>query len=128
MRLVIIETPYSSPLDEDKSFPGTSEANLRYARACMADSIRRGEAPFASHLLYTQLGILDDTSPEQRDLGMCCGAAWVRHLAEWRDPVKAWGPLCAVYTDLGLTSGMKHGIQLASARGIKIVFRSLHDE
>ena len=40
---VIIESPYT----------GDVERNLEYARRCMRDSIKRGEAPFASHLLYT---------------------------------------------------------------------------
>ena len=46
--LVVIETPYSRDV----------EANTEYARACLLDSLRRGEAPIASHLLHTQ--VLDD--------------------------------------------------------------------
>jgi hypothetical protein len=48
MKLVIIESPYA----------GEVEANVAYARACMRDSLGHGEAPIASHLLYTQPGIL----------------------------------------------------------------------
>ena len=42
MRLVIIESPYA----------GDIEANVVSARACVRDSLSRGEAPIASHLLY----------------------------------------------------------------------------
>lgn len=44
MRLVILESPYA----------GNIEKNVAYARACVRDSLSRGEAPIASHLLYTQ--------------------------------------------------------------------------
>ena len=60
MRRVILESPYA----------GNVELNERYARACMADCLRRGEAPYASHLLYTQPGVLDDLVPEQREIGI----------------------------------------------------------
>ena len=53
MRLVIVESPYA----------GDIETNVKYARRCVKDSLMRGEAPIASHLLYTQEGILDDTTP-----------------------------------------------------------------
>ena len=53
MRLMIVESPYA----------GDMEANTEYARdACATlDSLMRGEAPIASHLLYTQPGILHET-------------------------------------------------------------------
>ena len=64
--LVIIESPYA----------GDINTNIRYARACMRDSISFGEYPIASHLLYTQPGILDDSIPEERALGIAAGLAW----------------------------------------------------
>lgn len=66
MRLVIIESPYA----------GDIEANVLYARAAMLDCLSRGEAPIASHLLYTQPGVLDDNDPLMRDLGIRAGLAW----------------------------------------------------
>lgn len=92
MRLVIVESP----------FAGDIERNLRYARACMADCLRRGEAPFASHALYTQPGVLDDNDPAQRNLGIAAGFAW-REMAE----------ATVVYTDLGVSRGMIAGIKHA---------------
>lgn len=46
MRRVIVESPYA----------GEVEANVTYARACVRDCVLRGEAPIASHLLFTQPG------------------------------------------------------------------------
>jgi len=40
MKLVVIESPYA----------GDIEANVKYARECMSDCLKRGEAPIASHL------------------------------------------------------------------------------
>lgn len=55
---VQLESPYA----------GDVARNRMYARRAMLDCLRHGEAPFASHLLYTQ--VLDDTIPEDRELGM----------------------------------------------------------
>jgi hypothetical protein len=46
--LVIVESPYSA--DATRSI----DDNLLFARQCMMDCVRRGEAPFLPHLLYTQ--------------------------------------------------------------------------
>ena len=108
MRLVVIESPYA----------GDVELNLRYLRACMADCLRRGEAPFASHALYTQPGVLDDSDPAQRKLGMDAGFAW-------RDMATA----TIVYTDLGISKGMVAGMKHAqTVDEHEIVFRELGGE
>ncbi len=70
MRLVILESPFAATEKH------TVADHERYARACMRDCLERGEAPFASHLLYTQPGVLDDTKPDERALGMKAGFAW----------------------------------------------------
>ena len=102
MNLVIIESPYA----------GDVERNLAYARACMKDSLLRGEAPYASHLLYTQPGILDDRIPAQRNRGILAGFEWGK---------VAHGT--AVYVDLGISEGMQRGIEAAYAAGRPIFFR-----
>lgn len=104
MILVIIESPYAGDVDR----------NVRYARAAMADCLARGEAPFASHLLYTQPGVLRDEVPAERAAGIAAGFAWRRAV----DKV-------VVYTDLGISSGMQFGIEDARARGIRVEFRTL---
>lgn len=94
MRLVIIESPYAGDVDR----------NLRYVRACMADCLARGESPYASHALYTQPGVLDDTVPEERALGIAAGFAW-----------RAVADATIVYTDLGWSTGMRAGVADAVA-------------
>ena len=91
MLTVAVESPYASraPFDVDD--------HVHYARLAMVDSIRRGEAPFLSHLLYTQC--LDDTVPEQRAKGLAAGIA----LSEKLD-------FAAVYYDLGISPGMAKAV------------------
>ena len=108
MRLVIVESPYAGKTPEEV------EENLRYARACVADCLARGEAPFASHLLYTQGGILDDTKPEERELGIEAGLAWGRR-----------AEATAVYTDRGISDGMRKGTASANAQGRVVELRTI---
>ena len=108
MRLVILESPYASPTLEG------IEENLEYARRCLRDSLFRGEAPLASHLLYTQDGVLHDTIPEERFIGIEAGLAW---------GVKA--DATVVYTDLGISPGMEQGIARAFREGRPTEFRKL---
>lgn len=104
LKRVIIESPYAGDIDR----------NVAYARACMRDSILLGEAPIASHLLYTQEGILNDDDPAERALGIELGLAWGR-LAQ----------LTAVYTDLGISRGMEFGIQRAMTDKRRVTFRTI---
>lgn len=104
MRLVIIESPYA----------GDIERHERYARAAVRDCLSRGEAPFASHLLYTQPGVLDDNDPQERTHGIEAGFAWGEHAAA-----------TVVYLDCGMSRGMKLGIEDAEKQGRPIEFRSL---
>ena len=104
MRLVVVESPYA----------GDVERNLKYLRAAMADCLARGEAPFASHALYTQPGVLRDDVPEERRLGIDAGLAWGRH-ADAR----------VFYTDLGWSSGMDAGFASARGCGQTVEYRTL---
>tara|TARA_Y100001937_G_scaffold25152_1_gene36048 strand:- start:20 stop:355 length:336 start_codon:yes stop_codon:yes gene_type:complete len=100
--LVIIESPYM----------GNVKSNVAYARKCMSDSLLRGESPFASHLLYTQ--VLDDTKEIERLTGMSRAFNWYRH-----------ADLMAVYTDKGVSKGMEMGMEVAKNLGINIEYRNL---
>ena len=102
--LVVVESPYA----------GDVAKNVRYARACMRDSLLRGEYPFVMHLLYTQDGILDDDNPMERNLGIEAGLAWGRNASK-----------TVVYTDLGITPGMEKGIQRAKEEEREIEYREL---
>lgn len=104
MRKVIIESPYA----------GRTHINIPYAKECMKDSLRRGEAPIASHLLYTQKGILDDTIPEERELGIKAGLAW----AEKADAQ-------IFYVDLGWSEGMKQAEKHAYDNKTKVEIRRI---
>ena len=81
----------------------------------MHDSIvNHDEAPYASHGLYTQPGVLDDRIPVERDRGIVAGFLW-------REAADA----TIVYTNLGITTGMAYGIAHAEARGRPIEYRLL---
>jgi len=104
VRTVIIESPLA----------GDVQRNERYARAALLDSLKRGEAPFASHLLYTQ--VLDDRNGFERGIGIEAGLAW-------GDKADA----TVVYEDLGISRGMQLGIERALLAWRPIEFRSLAD-
>lgn len=80
----------------------------------MHDCLMRSEAPFASHLLYTQAGVLDDDDPDERELGIEAGLAIGRMMRE-----------TVVYTDLGISDGMRRGIERAKRERRRIVYRKL---
>jgi hypothetical protein len=86
-RRVIVESPYHALTAR------LARRNITYAVSAMQDSIRRGEAPFLPHLLYTRA--LDDDRPAERTLGISLGYAW------W-DAAEA---IC-FYCDLGWSDGM----------------------
>jgi hypothetical protein len=110
MRLVLVESPYAGTPEE-------ITRNEKYARACLADCLAKGEAPFASHLLYTQPSVLRDGVPEERALGIEAGLAW----GDKAD-------LTAVYVDLGVSLGMLKGIERANAAGRPIETRKLYQK
>ena len=106
-RRVVLESPYA----------GDIALNERYARACVADCLRRGEAPIASHLLYTQPGVLDDDVPAERATGIAAGLAWL-----------AAADAMVVYTDLGHSPGMIDAVKHAHRHGrtvLSVEFRTL---
>lgn len=104
MKRVLIESPYA----------GSVERNLRYIRAAMRDCLLRGEAPFASHALYTQDGVLNDLAKDEREIGIEAGLVW-----------GAAAEFTAVYADLGISDGMEIGIRRARSIGRPVEQRSL---
>lgn len=101
---VMLESPYA----------GDIPLNVKYARLCMADCLRRGEAPLPSHLLYTQPHVLRDEIEEERAMGIAAGYQW--------------GAICdfvVVYTDLGVSEGMKKAITIYKELRKNIVVRTL---
>jgi len=107
-KLVVIESPFKG-----KSYHETP-LNILYARACAHDCLKKGEYPFASHLFYTQDGILDDKNEEERILGINAGIAWGNQASK-----------TVVYIDRGISKGMEYGIQRAKESGKIIEYRNL---
>jgi len=106
MTRVIIESPYA----ENNGL--TVDDHIFYAQKCLLDSLMRQETPFASHILYTQ--VLNDLDKNQRELGMRLALKWY----EVAD-------LCAVYQDLGISKGMRYGMDCAKEIGLTIEYRSI---
>ena len=104
MRLIILESPFAGDVD----------ANVIYARACLRACLLRGEAPIASHLLYTQEGVLDDLDSAQRALGIEAGLAW-----------RARADGAAFYVDRGWSQGMLAARQIYDGEGFPYEIRHL---
>lgn len=104
MKPVLIESPYA----------GNVQENLRYARALMRYCLLNGMAPFLSHALYTQIGVLDDTIPKERQLGIEAGLVIGRLMPE-----------SIVGADRGISTGMKYGIERANQEGRPVTMLNL---
>lgn len=102
----VIESPFSAP-DIDGLV-----RNVQYTMLAVRDSLNRDEAPYASHLFYTQM--LDDNNQDERQLGMDAGLTICHHAEQ-----------TAVYTDYGTSRGMQYGIETAKSAGRRVVERRL---
>lgn len=114
MKKVLIESPYAA--QEHVSLPRDEQVrrHLLYARAALRASLVAGEAPLASHLLYTQDNVLDDEIAVERALGIEAGLVW-----------QPYAELVAVYIDYGVSPGMRQGIAAAHEAGVPVEFRRL---
>lgn len=101
--IVIVESP----------FAGNMEVNRQYAIQACADCFRRGEIPFASHLIYPQ--ILDELKPAEREQGITAGYAF------WEIATRI-----VFYTDLGMSVGMERAMRRAKELRIETEGRTLH--
>lgn len=107
---VIIESPFSGYGDKQKE-----RDHAVYLRLILLDSIKRGEAPFASHAIYPQ--VMDDDDPPLRHLGIHMGFRW-GELAHY----------VAVYVDRGISPGMQAAIEHYRTMGLPIEFRQVFDD
>ena len=116
MKPVILETPYAGKgIDSENDF----KRNLLYLRACIRDClVTHKEAPFASHAIYTQPGVLIDEDTDDREYGIQAGFA-----------VRSLYPASIFYIDLGMSRGMEYGMRAAEKlqmeNGHKIIIRNL---
>lgn len=131
MRLVIIESPFSG--GSPRNFwdwltfgPWRRQRrHVRYARAAMADCIRRGEFPIASHLIYTQPGILRDEDPIERRVGITAGFLWAEAAQAWALAGGGRESARVVYVDEGRSIGVEGGIEHARGISQRTEFRSI---
>lgn len=101
--MVVLESPLA----------GDFETNRRYALWCAYDCYLRGEAVYASHLIYTQF--LNDMAPHERTYGIVSGFKWAKH-----------ANYAVFYTDLGMSPGMEKAQNKWLADRKPVVFRTLN--
>ena len=106
VRRVLIESPLAADTADGV------RRNIVYARRAALDCFRRGEAPFASHLLYPQ--ILDDRDTAERVRGIEAGLLWGK-----------CADATVVYVDRGISGGMWEGVLRATAEGRPVEYRWL---
>jgi len=104
MRRVILESPWA----------GNIRKHRNYARRAARDCLLRGESPIASHLLFTQPGILKDEVPDERALGIAAGLTW----SEVSDAA-------VFYADYGFSIGMLHALKQHADAGTPVEIRYL---
>lgn len=107
--MVLIESPFSAQTESGLV------RNVYYAMLAVRDSLGGGEAPYASHLFYTQM--LDDEVASERQTGIDAGL-----------DIGRFAEKTVVYVDLGTSRGMKYGISLAKEQGRPVETRRLFDE
>lgn len=108
---VFVESPYS----------GDIPANTAYARKCVVDSLKRGEAPVALHLLYTALPdgeFVSDSTPIE---GMPGREKCLERCRAMRNKCD----LVVFYVDKGWSHGMKQALEEVIADSRPYIFRSL---
>jgi hypothetical protein len=107
-KLVVIESPFrATPYY-------TQEQHRLYLYHAVADCIRRGESPFASHLILPE--VLNDDDEYERALGIRVGTNWGKY-----------ADLVAVYSCLGVSPGMQSAIQYYKGLNKPIEWRRLPD-
>lgn len=110
-------TIVESPL---RGHPDGYEAGKAYARCCLSDSIKRGETPWASHLLYTQ--VLDDTRASERSKGI------EMHINIVTIASAIPNAKMVLYADYGVSQGMEEAYYLAEGLNMKIEKRFILPE
>ena len=119
MRIVCLESPFKPTEDEIVRYAGRYSAaellrqNLIYARLCLLNSLKQGEAPLASHLLYTQVYT---EAPELRAAGIKAGIQ-MHHRCD----------LVVLCIDLGVSSGMRLAADNAKLINTEQTRRSILD-
>lgn len=106
MTKIVIESPYKA------TDIYSVQDNVTFARRICRYAILHGYAPYASHLFYTQPGILDDDIPHERTLGISAGLVWSSQAHE------VWFCLRPIETEM--SAGMQNALLYAERRGALI--------
>lgn len=102
MILVILESPWR----------GGIAICRQYLNDAIRDCLTRGESPYASHMMLT--GALNDANAQERDFGIKAGFEWRRVATK-----------TVVYIDLGISEGMRLGLEHAAKIGHPVERRAL---
>ena len=101
MAFAIVESPYAA-LGHKKAY--------EYVEECYKFLLGKGHTPFASHYNYTV--VLNDMVEEDRQLGMGAGHNLIRSRK---------ADFIVVFTDYGISSGMRLAIDLAKQYNVPIM-------
>lgn len=115
MKLVLVESPFRGNNYNDV------ELNVKYGRACLRDCLLRGEAPFASHLLYTLDGVFNDRDASERERGIKAGWAW-------GEKAEVSAVYCDLITNWPHFIGIARGVLIAREVARPVEFRNLPDD
>lgn len=111
----VIEKSKSKKVVIESPFAGDVEKNVEYAKDCLKDSLKRGESPIVSHLLFPQ--VLNDNDTQEREQGIQAGLNWL----EGAD-------LHVFYVDRGWSKGMLKAFEYNQENvGCKIEIRYLNN-
>lgn len=119
MRIVCLESPFKPSKEDIATYSGRFSVtellrqNIVYARMALLNALKLGEAPLASHLLYTQVWTERD---DLRDAGIKAGIE-LHHRAD----------AVVLYVDLGTSAGMKRAADNARLIGVELLTRSILD-
>jgi len=106
------------PVVVESPFAGNIVVHRIYAKLCLRDCIvNRGEAPYASHLLYPSTLVLNDNDQQERKLGLIASSVWRRLSSK-----------VVFYVDLGISPGMKEAVADCEKYEYNFVFRTLPED
>lgn len=108
MKRLIVESPFKAT--ETYSV----EENIAFARKVCRHALLLGYSPYASHLFFTQPGLLDDDLPNERRLGIDAGLVWSVGVGD------VW---FALRSDEKLSVGMTYAANRHRMREAKVQFR-----
>ena len=91
----------------------------------MPDGSTRVLTAVAPHLVQTQVVLPDGSSTYIGDHCTDAYGATREQILEMTNAARACADLLALYTDLGISGGMRYGMKAAEAGGVPIVRRGL---